>query len=99
MNSPQRHRVTEKTIWQKGFLCDFVVKRRLLSAHRQPINSKGWRGYRAAKLQVVRNFGDVEEHVFQIASDRDFFHWMGEFAARNPEPRGTARVVARHQVR
>ncbi len=36
---------------------------------------------------------------FKIAGDRDLFHRIRQFSARNPQPRRAARIVASHQVR
>ena len=37
-------------------------------------------GYCAAELEIVCDLGDVEEHVFQVSSDCDFFDGEGQLA-------------------
>ena len=52
----------------------------------------------AAELQVVADFGDVEQHVFQVAGDRDLFDRKGQFAVLDPQAAGAAREIAGDQV-
>src|ERR1700690_942973 len=59
----------------------------LLPADGQAVDSYGRARYCAAELEVVSDFGDMEEHFLQIAGYRDLFDWIGEFSAGNPEPR------------
>jgi hypothetical protein len=57
--------------------CVSVVNALLLSTHREPIDTKSGRGDGPAELQVIRDVRDVEEHLFQISSHRDFFYRIG----------------------
>ena len=56
----------------------------LFATNHQAIDSDG-RANCATKFEVVPNFGNIEEELFQISRDRDFFYWVCEFATRNPE--------------
>src|SRR5947208_3280651 len=53
----------------------------------------------AAPHEHVAAYGnDTPEHVFQVASNRDFLHRIKNFAALDPVARRAARVIARHEV-
>ena len=71
-----------------GFLCAWVsaVQERLFAADSQAIDANCRRGDGSAEFQVVCDFGDVHEHVFQVAGDRDLFHRIRKLAAGNPQP-------------
>ena len=71
----------------------------LLAADDQAVDADRWAGHGAAKFEVAGDFGNVEEHFFQISRHRDLFHRIGQFAARDPEAGRAAGVVAGHQVR
>jgi len=49
----------------------------LFSADREAVDSDGGRGYAATEFQVAAYFGDIAEHVFEIAGYRDFFYGIG----------------------
>ena len=58
---------------------------RLFAADREAVNAQRWRGHRAAKFEIVRDLGDVEEHFFQVSGYGDFFDGISELSARNPQ--------------
>src|SRR4051812_11827926 len=70
----------------------------LFAAYCQAIDPDCGGGYCAAEFEVVGNIGDVEEEIFQIARNGNFFDRIGEFAAGNPETGCAAGVVARDQI-
>src|SRR5258706_15151631 len=53
---------------------------------------------RAAHDHVGADRDDVPEHVLEISGHGDFLHGMGDFAVLDPEPGGSARVVAGDHV-
>src|SRR5580704_17673921 len=60
---------------------------------RHPVNSHRRRIGGALELQIVRG-RHRQEHVLEIARDRDAAHRIGELAVLDPEARGAAAVVA-----
>src|ERR1700674_4833486 len=65
----------------------------LLSAYGQPVESDCGRGYATAEFQVAAYLGNIAEHVFEIASHRDLFYWVGQFAVDDPHAGGSAGVI------
>src|SRR5580700_3200217 len=82
---------------QNTTLANFM--QRLFAADRKAVNPQCRRGHRPAKLQIVRDLGNVEEHLFQVSSHGNFLDRVGELSARDPQARGAARIVSGHQVR
>src|SRR5260370_3416152 len=76
-----------------------VAKDYLCSAYGESINAQRGRGYRAEELEIVGNLRDVEEDFLQVSGDGDFFDRIGELSARDPQARGTAGIITRHQIR
>ena len=70
----------------------------LFAADHQAVDADGWSRNRAAEFEVVSDFGNVEEQLFQVSSDRDFFDWVCEFATGDPEAGCAARIVAGDQI-
>src|SRR5271165_4560500 len=70
----------------------------LLAADRQAVDAKGGAGDGAAEFEVAGDFGNVQEHVFQVSGDGDFFDGIGQLAAGNPKAGGAAGVVPGDQV-
>jgi hypothetical protein len=64
----------------------------------QAVDADGGTGDGAAEFEVVSDFRDVEEKLFQISGDRDLFHGISEFAIGNPETGSAARIVAGDEV-
>src|SRR5258708_7448790 len=76
-----------------------VAKDYLCSAYGESINAQRGRGYRSPELEIVGNLRDVEEDFLQVSGDGDFFDRIGELSARDPQARGTAGIITRHQIR
>lgn len=58
----------------------------LFAADGEAVNPDGRGRHRAAEFQIIRHFGDVHEHVFQVSGNGDFFDRISKLAAGNPEP-------------
>ncbi len=56
----------------------------LLAADDQAVDADGRTCHGAAKFQVAGDFGNVEEHLFQISGHRNLFDGIGQLAAGNP---------------
>src|SRR5579863_107371 len=80
------------------FLCASVVNRSLFAADEESVNANGRASNRAAEFEIIPDLRDVEEHLFQIACNCDFFDGVSKFPPRNPEAGCSARIVAGHQV-
>src|SRR5579863_165671 len=50
-----------------------LILRCLFATDGQAVDAKCRSGYGAAEFEVAGDFGNVEEHFFQIAGDGDFF--------------------------
>src|SRR3984885_6279972 len=81
---------------QNTILANFMA--RLFAADGEAVNAQRRRGYRTAKLQIVRDLGDVEEDLFQVSGHGDFFNGVGELSTRDPQARRATRVITRYQV-
>src|SRR5580704_13437930 len=53
----------------------------LFAADREAVDAQRRRGHGAAELEIVGDFGDVEEDFFQVSGHGDFFDRVGEFSA------------------
>ncbi len=56
----------------------------LFASYRQAVYPDGWGCYCATELQVIGDFGDVEEKIFQVSGHRDFFYRVSQFTAGDP---------------
>ena len=54
-------------------------------ADRHAVDANRRAGDGAPEFQVAADFGDVEEHLFQVAGNGDLFHRIGELTARDPK--------------
>src|ERR1039457_712182 len=68
----------------------------LFAAHGQSIDPNRRRRHAPPEFQIAPNLRDIVEYLFQIAGDRDFFHWKRELAVHDPHARGSAGVIAGH---
>src|SRR5438552_6217406 len=75
-----------------------TVKSTLLSRNGHAINTDGRGSHGAAELQVAADFGDVIEHLLEIAAYGDLFYGIGEFSVFNPNAAHASGEVAGHQV-
>src|SRR5713226_5555619 len=66
----------------------------LFSADREAVDADRGRGYAATEFQVAAYFGDIAEHVFEIAGYCDFFDGIGQFAVDDPHAGGSAGVIS-----
>jgi hypothetical protein len=53
----------------------------LLAAYGEAVDAKRWGRNGAAELQVVGDFGNIEEQVLEIAGNRDLFDGIGQLPA------------------
>src|SRR5579862_3675886 len=70
----------------------------LFAADCQAVNAERGCRHRPAELEVAGDFGDVEEHLFEISRNRDLFHWKSELSILNPEARCASGIITSDEV-
>src|SRR5260370_22775716 len=79
---------------QKTILANFIWTLALLSANGEAVDADGGRGHAATKFQIAPYLGNIAEHVFEVAGDRDLFDRIGQFAVDDPHARRSTGVIA-----
>src|SRR5512146_519627 len=70
----------------------------LLAGDGHSIYTKGRASECAAEFEVVADFGDVVEHVVEVAGDGDLLDRVVEFAVLDPQAAGAAREIAGDEI-
>src|SRR5438270_10653354 len=102
--APQKLFTTEDTkVHEKvrplcTFVSSVVIASVSLAADDESVDANGGRSHGTAELQIISDFRDVEEHVFQIAGDGDLLDGIRELASRDPHAGGAARIIAGDEV-
>lgn len=75
--SPERK---EQSLYTGNQLTKLEKIETLLPRDGQPFNANSGTSNRSAKLQVVADFTDIEEHIFQVPGHRNLLHRVGELS-------------------
>src|SRR6185369_14026713 len=83
---------------QSSIRQSLFVNRLSLSRHRHPFDPQCRTRQRSTKFQIVSNFRDVVQHVFQIPCHRDLLERVGKLTVLDPHATRATREIASHQV-